>query len=283
MLLFGLQITVKELTTPLKQFRLLALALILNVVLIPVIGFVLAFFFLANIGIAIGYLLIVIPAGAPIAPRFVQIADADVKHSVSLIFVLALASMIMVPLSVLLLLPSESLIDPLPIFLNLLVYQLLPLILGIVIYTKWETLSKKGLSIIRPISNLSLILLMIISLAIYGPLMITAFGELIVIISLLTIGASLLLGYLLGGSKSETREALMFTSSQRNAAIAFLLFSTFFVHLADAALSLIIYTLLQTFIVFGVAIYFGRRRSLKKLSATESPYKEPVPETENSE
>lgn len=117
-----------------RQWRLAALVLLINFVILPalIIGFAAIVDIPADI--KIGYCIVALAAGAPFAPMLTRVAKGDVSTSTTLFVVLVVVTTVVVPLA---LSPAVSALVPavprVPIWSvawPLLVFLLLPLLIG---------------------------------------------------------------------------------------------------------------------------------------------------------
>ncbi|HEX3370081.1 MAG TPA: bile acid:sodium symporter, partial [Candidatus Cybelea sp.] len=133
----GLQVNFDHLIATLKNIPLLAKALIANFVIVPILGVLLARLFALPEEIATGFLLMAIAPGVPFVLASVRKRGGSLGLAIELAAVLPLVSIVTVPLTAHYVLPTaEAAQLPLGHFVvTLVLFQLLPLLIGITIGT----------------------------------------------------------------------------------------------------------------------------------------------------
>ena len=88
MLTMGLSPTVAQILDPLKNARLVILALIANFILVPILAFAILQVISLEEGLATGLILMATEAGAPFLPKLGQAAKGNLPYSVGLMVLL---------------------------------------------------------------------------------------------------------------------------------------------------------------------------------------------------
>jgi predicted Na+-dependent transporter len=88
MLSMGLSLTTKQIIDPLRNVRLVALALVANFILMPVFAYALTLILPLNESITIGLILLSTAAGAPFLPKLVEVAKGNITFSVGFMVLL---------------------------------------------------------------------------------------------------------------------------------------------------------------------------------------------------
>jgi len=109
MMSMGLSLTVSQILQPLRNIRLVTLALAANFVVVPAVAFALSRIIPLDQDVQIGLLLMGTAAGAPFLPKLTQIAKADVAFAVGLMTLLLLVTIVYLPIVLPLLLPGSRL------------------------------------------------------------------------------------------------------------------------------------------------------------------------------
>ncbi|MEZ4517974.1 MAG: hypothetical protein R3C44_14535 [Chloroflexota bacterium] len=94
----GLSLTVNQIIEPLKDIRMVALALVANFILVPAIAYLIATVFGLPDGLRTGLIVIGAVAGAPFLPKLVQVAKGEIALSVGLMILLMVVTVIYAPL-----------------------------------------------------------------------------------------------------------------------------------------------------------------------------------------
>ena len=222
MLAVGLNLTVAQIIVPLRNVRLVSLALLANFVLMPAACFAIEKLLRLDQSLAIGLLLLGTAAGAPFLPKLAQIAKGNVAFSVGLMVLLMVVTVGYVPLVLPLLLEGVS-VDPLKIARSLVLLMLLPLAVGLAMKARFEVAAARVKPVFDLVSNLSLILLTILIWVVNFDKIIGIFGTRGILASVVFIVLGYGVGHLLGGPGLDTKRVLALGTSQRNIAAALLI------------------------------------------------------------
>jgi DNA-binding transcriptional MocR family regulator len=108
MLAMGLGLTMPQIIEPLKNVRLVILALLANFVLVPLLAYGILFVLPLEQSLEIGLIVLSTAAGAPFLPKLVQGAKGNVAFGVGLMVLLMVITIIYLPFVLPLLLPGVS-------------------------------------------------------------------------------------------------------------------------------------------------------------------------------
>ena len=106
MLFIGLGHTWRDILAPFKNVKLVLFALLVNLILIPVAGYLIATVFALSGAMVVGFLLMTSAPGASYSPRIAEIAEGNVPFSTGLMFLLSTIALVSAPITILLLLPG---------------------------------------------------------------------------------------------------------------------------------------------------------------------------------
>ena len=162
MLAMGLSLTMAQIVAPLKNVRLVVLALLANFVLVPLLAYL---------------IILLIPLeqspggpgragdgrGAPFLPKLVQGAKGDVAFGVGLMVLLMVVTIIYMPLVLPLMLRGVSL-NPWDIARSLIVLMLVPLALGLLIKSHSPDTAAHWQPVMAKISSLAILILLVVGL-----------------------------------------------------------------------------------------------------------------------
>src|SRR6266700_2599369 len=135
MVAMGLSLTVPQIIAPLRNVRLVILALFANFVLIPLIAYGIIRVIPLAEPLQIGLILLATAAGAPFLPKLVQVARGDIAFGVGLMVLLMVVTIIYMPI-VLPLLLSGVQVDPWAIAQSLILLMLIPLGIALFIWAQ---------------------------------------------------------------------------------------------------------------------------------------------------
>src|SRR6266496_1998017 len=226
MLAMGSGLTVRQIIEPLRNARLVLLALLANFVLMPLGALALAkVLWLDNP--AVGLLVLGCAAGAPFLPKLAELAKGNLAFSVGAMVLLMVVTVAYLPVVMPVLLPGVT-VDPWNIARSLILLMLLPLAIGLALKARYEELASRVKPTLDWISNISLILLVLLITAANIDKVLQVFGTRGILAGLLYIALGLGIGWLLGGPGTDTRRVMALGTSQRNIAAALVVASQSF-------------------------------------------------------
>ena len=227
MLAMGAGLTVSQISEPLRNVRLVVLALLANFVVMPLGALGLAKVLSLDEPFGIGLLLLGCAAGAPFLPKLAELAKGNLAFAVGAMVLLMVVTVAYLPIVLPLLLPGIT-VHPWNIARSLLLLMLLPLVLGLVLRARSNDLAERVKPMLDWISNISLILLVCLITAANIDKVLQVFGTRGILAGLLFIGLGLGTGWLLGGSSADTRRVMALGTGQRNIAAALVVASQSF-------------------------------------------------------
>lgn len=219
MLAVGLSLTIGQIMQPLRNGKLVFVALLANFVLMPVGALVIARVLRLDQPLGIALLLLGAAAGAPFLPKLAGIAKGNLAFAVGLMVLLMVLTVAYMPLVLPLLLEGVT-VDPLKIARSLLLLMLLPLGVGLAVNRQFGSIAEKMRPTLNRLSSLSLALLIALLLVTKIHNVIALFGTRGILASVLFLLAGLSLGWLLGGPGFATKGVLALGTAQRNIAAA---------------------------------------------------------------
>jgi BASS family bile acid:Na+ symporter len=219
MLAVGLSLTVSQIVAPLRNVRLVALALLANFVLMPLGALALARVLRLDPALGAGLLVLGTAGGAPFLPKLAGLARGNMAFAVGLMVLLMVLTVGYMPLVLPLLLEGVS-VDAAKIARSLVLLMLVPLAVGLAVKARFETAATRAKPPLDRLSNLSLILLIALITVTNFDKVLGVFGTRGILAGLLFIVLGLAVGYLLGGPEIDTRRVLALGTAQRNIAAA---------------------------------------------------------------
>src|SRR6476660_2329223 len=158
MLAMGAGLTASRISEPLRNVRLVALALLANFVLMPLGALALAKMLWLDEPFGLGLLLLGCAAGAPFLPKLAELAKGNLAFAVGAMVLLMVGTIGYLPIVLPLLLPGVT-VDPWQIARSLLLLMLLPLVMGLALKAYYADLAARVKPVLDWLSNISLILL----------------------------------------------------------------------------------------------------------------------------
>jgi BASS family bile acid:Na+ symporter len=219
MLAMGAGLTVSQIFEPLRNVRLVVLALLANFVVMPLGALALAKVLGLDEPFGVGLLLLGCAAGAPFLPKLAELAKGNLAFAVGAMVLLMVVTVAYLPIVLPLLLPGVT-VQPWDIARSLLLLMLLPLVIGLALKARYGDLAARVKPVLDWISNVSLILLIALITAANIDKVLQVFGTLGILAGLLFIALGLVTGWLLGGSNTDTKRVMALGTGQRNIAAA---------------------------------------------------------------
>jgi BASS family bile acid:Na+ symporter len=251
MLFIGLGHSYRDILAPFKNVKLVLFALLVNLILIPVTGYLIATVFALSGAMLIGFLLMTSAPGASYSPRIAEIAEGDVPFSTGLMFLLSTIALVSAPITILLLLPEGSTVSVWPVIRTLLLLMFIPMVIGLLIRAKRPLIAEKLMSPVVWTSYIMILVVFVVFLLykIFSPDPVGGlrdlFGTMGILAIILAVGISLILGYLFGGPSEGTRRSLAFGSANRNAGMALLFATSISSEIGDILAVLVAYIIVQ--------------------------------------
>ena len=262
----GLRLTVGEIIEPLRNTRLLIMALLANFVIVPAAAFVLGRLFMSEPDLQIGLILLSSAAGAPLVPKLVQIARGRIRTSVGLVVLLIIGSVIYLPLVLPLLLPGVR-VDALDIALRLFLQMLLPLGAGLFVNARYDEEAENLLPVMSQVSNVSLALMLVLMIGLNVREVFGLVGSGAIVAAALLVAIAMTAGYFLAGPDPTIRRTLAIATGQRNIAAALVVGTGNFSDRPDVLVMLVGAGLVSMIIAIPVVGEFGRRAKAAEAGA----------------
>ena len=227
MLAMGAGLTIPQIAEPLRNARLVVLALLANFVVMPLGALALARLLWLDEPFGIGLLLLGCAAGAPFLPKLAELAKGNLAFAVGAMVLLMVVTVGYLPIVLPLLLPGIT-VDAWEIARSLLLLMLLPLAIGLALKARYGELAARVKPVLDWISNVSLILLVCLITAANIDKVVQVFGTRAILAGLLFIVLGLGTGWLLGGTSADTKRVMALGTGQRNIAAALVVASQSF-------------------------------------------------------
>src|SRR5258707_11348302 len=223
----GAGLTVSQIPEPLRNVRLVVLALLANFVLMPLGAFAVAKLLWLDDPFGLGLLLLGCAGGAPFLPKLAELARGNLAFAVGAMVLLMVVTVGFLPVVLPLLLPGVT-VDPWEIARSLVLLMLLPLAIGLALKARYGDLAARVKPVLDWISNASLILLVVLITAANIDKVLQVFGTRGILAGLLFIALGLGIGWLLGGPDADTKRVMALGTGKRNIAAALVVASQSF-------------------------------------------------------
>ena len=219
MLAAGLSLTPHAILAPLRNLRLVLVALALNFVAAPVFALVLSIVIPLERPHAIGLVLLGGAAGAPFLPKLVAGAHCDLGFAVALMTLLTVGTTLFMPFALPLMIPGLQ-ASPWSIAQPLVAFILTPLAVGMLLQRR----KASAFAVLQPIfvklGNVSALVLLALLIALYFHNLLGVLGSGAIAACAVFIAGLYAAGYLLGGSRVEIKGVLGLGTAARNVGAA---------------------------------------------------------------
>jgi predicted Na+-dependent transporter len=259
MLAMGLSLTITQIMAPLRNARLVILALAANFILVPAAAYLITSILPLSDGLKIGLILVSTAAGAPFLPRLAQIAKGNLAFSVGLMVLLMVMTVLYMPVVLPRLLQGIS-VDPWSIARPLILLMLIPLALALFIRARYAGIAGALHPYMARASTIALILVIAAGLLANLNALLGVVGGGAIIALLLFLALAFVFGYLLGGRDGNIRSVLGLGTAQRNLSAALVVATANFAQDPDVILMVLVLGLVDLVTLLITANLFGRRK-----------------------
>jgi predicted Na+-dependent transporter len=257
MLGMGLSLTVAQIMQPLKNARLVILALLANFVLVPLLAYAITKVIPLEQSLQIGLIVLATAAGAPFLPKLVQGAKGNVAFGVGLMVLLMVVTIVYIPIVLPLLLTGVE-VNPWDIASSLIVMMLIPLSLGLLIKSHSPDAAEHWQPVMSKLSSLAILILLVVGLGLNVSKILSLIGSGGILALLLFIVGSLVIGFVLGGRDPALRSVMGLGTAQRNVSAAIVVVAQNFTE-GNTMSFVLVASILLLLILLPTAKGLGRR------------------------
>lgn len=252
----GLSLTITQITGPLRNGRFVVVALLANFVVPPILAFLLIQVFSLDESLATGLLLVSLAAGAPALPKTAVFAKVDTAAATGLMVLLVVATIIVLPIALPLLLTDIS-VTFWDIASGLVYLILIPLAISLFVRARYPDVAASAQPMFAQASNLSLLILLVLMVVLNFSDVVSLLGSGGLLASLILVILTVVGGYLLGklGKAESWIQAL--GAGQRNIAAAMVVATMNFGN--DEVVMVVVYSLIVMIILIPLALELGKR------------------------
>jgi bile acid:Na+ symporter, BASS family len=211
----GLSQPLSDVVAPLRKPLPVALALLVNFAVAPLLAVVLTSIVPLQPAHATGILMLATAAGAPFLPKLAELSFGSIAYSVALMVLLMGGSLIVMPLILPLIIPGLS-ANPWPIAKPLLVAMVIPLAIGFALTHLDAPWLPRLRSMMRTISNVAMVLLVVLMIALNFKTLIGTLGSFAIGTYLLYLLIIVGVSYLIGAVDPSTQNVFALGAAGRN-------------------------------------------------------------------
>ena len=255
----GLGLTLSQIVAPLRNAKLVVLALIANFIIAPLLAAGIGRLLRLEEPFALGLLLLGLAAGAPFMPKIVGVAKGDLALSVGLMVLLMVGTTICLPVALPLLVKGVQ-VNPWKIAQFLTLLLLLPLILGLIVKARAASIAVRLRSVLERVSTVALLVMLVLIIALNFQAVMRIFGTGAIAAAMLFAVLSALAGWLLGGKDTAQRTVLGLGAGLRNIPAALVVSVQNFKD-PNVSVMVIVTTLAGILILVPAARLMGKRES----------------------
>jgi ACR3 family arsenite transporter len=267
MLAMGLSLTVPEIVAPLKNLRLVILALAVNFIAVPLIVWGIQAVMNLDQDIYTGLLLMATAAGAPFLPKLAQAAKGNAAFSVGLMVLLMVVTIIYMPIVLPLFLSGVE-INPWDIAKSLIVMMLIPLAIGLFMKARWPDTANGLQPLMSSASSFAILLLLVGAIILQWESIVSLIGTGGILAIVIFLAISFILGYFAGGSDPGTRSVMGLGTAQRNLSAALVVGAQNFSDSPNVLVTVIVAGLVGLVLLLPLAAELGKRATAGSEAAT---------------
>jgi BASS family bile acid:Na+ symporter len=254
----GLSLTIAQITGPLRNARFVIIALLANFVLPPILALILIQIFSLDESLAVGLLLVSLAAGAPALPKTAVFAKVDTAVATGLMVLLVVATIIVLPIALPLLLTGIS-VTFWDIASGLVYLILIPLAISLFVRARYPKAAASAQPMFAQASNLSLLFLLVLMVVLNFSDVVGLLGSGGLLASLILVVLTVAGGYLLGSLAKAESWIQALGAGQRNIAAAMVVATMNFGN--DEVVMVVVYSLIVMVILIPLALELGKRRA----------------------
>jgi len=259
MLAMGFSLTIKMIAQPLKNWKIVVLALTANFVIIPIVIIGLGSILPLPADVRYGFFILALAAGAPFLPKLAQFAKANIAFAVGLMTLLMVVTIVILPIFLPLLVPGIG-IDPLAIAEPLIFLMLLPLGIALAIRHRYEAVAEHVAKLLNPVTSFSMLALLFLLFVVYWNEILSTFGTGAILFSIFFITFSLAVGYFVSIKDTGIRQVSGLGAAQRNISAGILVAAVNFPGQPLVAITVLVISLVGLVFMIIAAGEWGRKK-----------------------
>ncbi len=253
----GLSLTVPQILEPLKDWKLVLLALLANFAIVPALAYGIVAILGLSEGLGAGLIILAACAGAPFLPKLAGVAKGNLAFSVGLMVLLMVVTVGFAPIVLPMLIPGVA-VNPWDIARPLITLMLIPLGIGLFVKAWTPNLADSLAPYMNQASSVSLILAGVLGLLIGFRDLLGVVGTGAFIAAGLLIAGALISGFLLSTGGAANRSVMALGTGQRNISAALLVATTNFTD-PEVILIVLVGSVVGLVFLFLAAGFFGKR------------------------
>ncbi|MCZ6663254.1 MAG: bile acid:sodium symporter [Actinobacteria bacterium] len=258
MLAMGLSLTVSQIIAPLRNARLVVVALVINFIAVPILAVGIDALIALDEGLYIGLILMATAAGAPFLPKLGEAAKGNIAFSVGLMVLLMVVTVVYMPIVVPLLISGVE-INPWDIASSLIFLMLLPLGIGLLMKWRYNKAAEGLQPAMAQTSTVAIALLLVSGVVVNFTAILDIIGTGGFIAILLFLVGAFIFGYFGAGRDAGVRSVLGLGTAQRNLSAAMVVAGQNFASDPDVLTFIIVAGIVGLLVLMPLAGELGRR------------------------
>ncbi len=219
MLAMGLSLTIPQILEPLKNVRLVIVALLANFVAVPLLAWGVGSVLNLDTDLYTGLILVATAAGAPFLPKLAQTAKGNIPLSVGIMVLLMVVTVVYLPLVLPLFLSGVE-VSAWDIAKSLITSMLLPLAIGLFMKARWSDTADGLQPHMAQASSIAILFMLVGGIVLSWSSMVALVGTGGLLAAVLFLVGALLIGLLAGSAVPGARSVLGLGTAQRNLSAA---------------------------------------------------------------
>jgi len=253
----GLGLKVREVLQPLRNVPRVAIAILANFLLVPVLCWLITLVLPLSEGFRIGMMLLAAGAGSPFVPVLVRLSKGNQAWAAALMVLFTVVTVVYMPLVLPMMLPGVK-VDPMAIAKPLVMVMLGPLVAGLLVHAWKEKLALRLVPVFAKMANLILMVVLVLVAILGHQQLWDAVGRFGILAAAIMVLAATGIGYLLGGPGRDHQCALGFGTGSRNVSAAMVIAAQNFSDKPDVVLIAVLALLATVGLQIPLAKRLGR-------------------------
>ena len=267
----GMSFTVAQIVAPLRRVWVIVATLAMNCLLVPAICWGICIVFPLTNAQTTGIMLAFIASAGPAWLMAAKLTRrADMALAISVTIVLQIANIVAVPLWANAIV-SGATVSPWLIIKDLCFLVLIPLAVGIVLRARYEDHSASWKPELERIANIALVFVIAFGVAANWKLIVDQIGSWVIIVSIVTTLVATGLGTLIGLRDAPTALSAAMVTGFRFPPIGLVVISTQLDNNPDILAPALVYSIVYTFLMLGLAAEIGRYLTRTSATPSETP------------
>jgi len=219
MLAMGLSLSITQIVEPLRNVRLVVIALAVNFVAIPLLAVAIQAVIDLDDDLYTGLILVATAAGAPFLPKLAEVAKGDTALSVGMMVMLMVVTILYMPLVLPLILQDVD-VDAWAIARSLIVVMLIPLAIGLFAKARWTSLADDLQPHMSQASSVAILFMLVGAIILGWSDIVDLVGTGGLAAAIIFLLVAFAIGYFTASSDPATKSVLGLGTAQRNLSAA---------------------------------------------------------------